>query len=111
VSHLDLPVVLEEDAHEYFDLDRPSPYMQFAVRCKRPDLLPAVIHKDGTSRVQTVNQYQHFGLYEVLQRWKVHTGIPVLLNTTLNVKNQPLLDDFFDVERWKRDNPYVRIVT
>jgi len=105
------PVVLEEDAHEYFDLDRPSPYMQFAVRCKRPDLLPAVIHKDGTSRVQTVNQYQHFGLYEVLQRWKTHSGVGVLLNTSLNVKNQPLLDDVFDVERWRRDNPYVRIVT
>lgn len=105
------PVVLEEDAHEYFDLDRPSPYMQFAVRCKRPDLLPAVIHKDGTSRVQTVNQYQHFGLYEVLQRWKTHTGIPVLLNTSLNVKNQPLLDDIFDVDRWRQDNPHVRILS
>jgi len=58
-----------------------------------------------------VNQYQHFGLYEVLQRWKTHSGVGVLLNTSLNVKNQPLLDDVFDVDRWRRDNPYVRIVT
>ena len=104
------PVVMEEYAHEWFDLDRPSPYMQYAVKCKKPHLIPAVVHVDGTSRVQTVNAYQHFELYELLSRWYEHTGVPVLLNTSLNVRDQPLLNDLYDVDQWKIINPSVSLV-
>jgi carbamoyltransferase len=105
------PIVLEDYAYDWFDLDRPSPYMQYAVKCKRPNLIPAVVHVDGTSRVQTVNPYQHFELYELLTRWYEHTGVPVLLNTSLNVRDQPLINDLADVEQWKINNPSVSIVT
>jgi len=105
------PVIMEEFSHEWFDMDGSSPYMQYAVRCKKPHLIPAVVHADGTSRVQTVNKEQHAGLYGVLERWHSITGIPILLNTSLNIKNQPLLNDMKDVELWRRDNPDVCLLT
>jgi carbamoyltransferase len=96
------PVILEEHVSSWFEIDRASPYMQYAVRCKRPDLIPAVVHADGTSRVQTVNKKQHPGLYGLLSEWNNKTGIPVLLNTSLNIKGQPLLDDLEDVYAWNK---------
>ena len=95
------PVVLEEHAHKWFDMKFTSPYMQYAVRCLQPDKIPAVVHKDGTSRVQTINRAQHPGLYEVLSNWYVMTGVPVLLNTSLNIKGQPLLNDIDDIKKWE----------
>lgn len=94
------PVVLEEHASEWFEISQPSPYMQFAVRCKKPDLIPSVVHEDGTSRVQTVNKQQHAGLYKLLKKWHGYSGVPVLLNTSLNIKGQPLLNDLADVGAW-----------
>jgi carbamoyltransferase len=96
------PVVLEEYAHKWFDMDFDSPYMQYAVKCLQPEKIPSVVHKDGTSRVQTVNKYQHPGLYEVLSNWNAITGVPVLLNTSLNVKGQPLLNDENDIILWEK---------
>jgi carbamoyltransferase len=100
------PVVLEEYASEWFDMQFTSPYMQYAVKCLKPDLIPSVVHQDGTSRVQTVNKQQHPGLYEVLTKWNKLTGIPVLLNTSLNVKGQPLLNDEKDIGVWQ--NQYLK---
>ena len=59
-------MILEEHAHEYFDMpvDNLVTYMQFVARCKFPELFPAIVHADGTSRVQTVSQKQHPGLYD-----------------------------------------------
>ena len=96
------PVVMEEYANKWFDMDFNSPYMQYTVRCLQPDKIPAVIHKDGTSRVQTVNAKQHPGLYQVLSNWYVLTGIPILLNTSLNIKGQPLLNDSNDIIEWEK---------
>jgi carbamoyltransferase len=96
------PVVLEEHANEWFDMSFTSPYMQYAVYCKKPELIPSVVHYDGTSRVQTVNKEQHSGLYELLQKWHKHSGVPILLNTSLNIKNQPLLNDKEDKMLWKK---------
>jgi carbamoyltransferase len=96
------PVVLEEYANKWFDMDFSSPYMQYAVKCLQPDKIPAVVHKDGTSRVQTVNAKQHPGLYQVLSNWYVLTGVPVLLNTSLNIKGQPLLNDSNDIIEWEK---------
>ena len=95
------PVVLEEHAHKWFDMDFNSPYMQYTVRCLQPDKIPSVVHKDGTSRVQTVNKEQHYGLYRVLNKFYLQTGVPVLLNTSLNIKGQPLLNDKEDVRKWE----------
>ena len=92
---------MEEYASEWFDMDYSSPYMQFTPKCLKPDLIPSVVHQDGTSRVQTVNRDQHPGLYAVLEKWYEITGVPVLLNTSLNVKGQPLLNDQIDVFIWE----------
>jgi carbamoyltransferase len=96
------PVVLEEYADKWFDMDFDSPYMQYAVKCLQPDKIPSVVHKDGTSRVQTVNAKQHPGLHEVLSNWYAITGVPVLLNTSLNIKGQPLLNDNYDIIEWEK---------
>jgi len=95
------PVIMEEYASEWFDMNFTSPYMQYAVKCKKPELIPSVVHVDGTSRVQTVNKHQHPGLYEVLSNWYAITGVPILLNTSLNVKGQPLINDKNDIISWE----------
>jgi len=96
------PVVLEEFANEWFDMDFISPYMQYAVKCKYPEKVPAVVHIDGTSRVQTLNKEQHPGLHMVLRKFYWETGIPMLLNTSLNIKGQPLLNDKNDIINWEK---------
>lgn len=97
------PVVLEQHFDQMFetDGDRMSPYMQCVYPIKRPDLYPAVTHVDGTSRVQTVNRSQHAGLFELLTRFFEKTGCPMLLNTSLNVKGFPLVDDAVDARRFR----------
>lgn len=85
------PVVLEEHAHEFFDMPiASSPYMQFVWEAKHADLIPAVVHHDGTSRVQTVNAEQHGGLHKLITGFYEETGIPMLVNTSLNIKGSPL---------------------
>jgi carbamoyltransferase len=95
------PVVMEEYASEWFEMDYTSPYMQYTPRCLKPDLIPSVVHVDGTSRVQTVNRAQHPGLYDLLKKFYEKTGVPVLLNTSLNIKGQPLLNDERDIIEWE----------
>jgi carbamoyltransferase len=90
------PVILEEHCDEYFEMPvkgLTSPYMQFVAKCKYPELFPAIIHADGTSRVQTVNKEQHPGLYELLTKFYKRTGCPMLVNTSLNIKGQPIVND------------------
>ena len=103
------PIVLEEFASEWFDMDFKSPYMQYTVKCLQPDKIPSVVHKDGTSRVQTVSRDQHPGLHMLLRKWYWDTGCPVLLNTSLNIKGQPLLNDEKDVLKWESEYK-VRII-
>jgi carbamoyltransferase len=100
------PVIMEECAKEWFEMDFISPYMQYAVKCKKPDLIPSVVHVDGTSRVQTVNREQHRGLWRVLNKFYQQTGVPVLLNTSLNIKGQPLLNDKNDIIDWQDHYKY-----
>mgnify|MGYP003346075855 FL=1 len=78
-----------------------SPYMQYAVKCLKPNLIPSVVHSDGTSRVQTVSKKQHPGLHELLTKWYNITSVPVLLNTSLNIKGQPILNDKKDIKDWE----------
>jgi carbamoyltransferase len=62
----------------------------------------SVVHADGTSRVQTVNRQQHPGLYSVLEKFYKKSKIPVLLNTSLNIKGQPMLNDQNDLLEWQK---------
>ena len=90
------PMILEEDVHEYFEMPKnitQSPYMQFVAKCKFPKEFPAIIHVDNTSRVQTVNQLQHPELYQLLSRFKEETGCPMLVNTSLNIKGKPIVNN------------------
>jgi len=96
------PVVMEEHASEWFDMSYTSPYMQFTPKCLKPELIPSVVHYDGTSRVQTVNAEQHPGLYALLKKFYDETGVPILLNTSLNIKGQPLLNDEADIIEWEK---------
>lgn len=105
------PVVMQEYAKDWFEIEGNSPYMQYAVKCLKPDAIPAVVHIDGTSRVQTVNKIQHPGLHKALSIWKDKTGVPVMLNTSLNVRNQPLINDLNDVAKWKMENPDIEVLS
>lgn len=97
------PVVMEEHASKWFDMDFASPYMQYTVKCLQPEKVPSVVHEDGTSRVQTVNKEQHRGLWMVLNKFYLKTGVPILLNTSLNIKGQPLLNDKQDITEWEKE--------
>lgn len=95
------PVILEEHADNYFEMpspDKTSPYMQFVARCRHPGLFPAIIHADGTSRVQTVNYQQHPGLYTLLEKFYSKTGCPMLVNTSLNIKGEPIVNTVADAK-------------
>jgi len=100
------PVVMAEHASKWFDMDFESPYMQYTVKCLQPEKIPSVVHKDGTSRVQTVTREQHPGLYRVLNKFYLQTGVPILLNTSLNIKGQPLLNDHKDAIDWQTHYGY-----
>lgn len=95
------PVVLSEHASKWFNMDFESPYMQYTVKCLQPDKIPSVVHEDGTSRVQTVTREQHSGLYRAINKFYLQTGVPILLNTSLNIKGQPLLNDKNDIVNWQ----------
>jgi len=97
------PVVLADHAYKWFDMDFESPYMQYTVKCLQPDKIPSVVHEDGTSRVQTVTREQHPGLYRVINKFYLQTGVPILLNTSLNIKGQPLLNDENDILKWEKE--------
>jgi len=98
------PVILEELAHDYFDLCGSSSdhrYMQFISGCKHPDLFPAIIHRDSTSRVQTVPK-DGSRIRQILEAWHDRTGCPMLLNTSLNIKGQPMVNDQADAQAFER---------
>ena len=97
------PVILEELAGTYFDMPRGfsnSRYMQSVARCRVPELFPAIIHRDGTSRVQTVPK-DGSGIRELLEKWYVMTGCPMLLNTSLNIRGEPMVNDRADADRFE----------
>ena len=71
--------------------------MQYTATCKDPGL-PAIIHGDGTSRVQAVSAAQSVGFRKLLERWYEETGCPVLLNTSLNIKGKPIVNNLTDAE-------------
>jgi carbamoyltransferase len=98
------PVILEELADQYFDIPSgwsDSRYMQIVGQCRRPDLFPAIVHVDGTSRIQTVPA-DGSGIRELLEKWFVITGCPMLLNTSLNIRGEPMVNDRADADRFEK---------
>ncbi len=107
------PSVLEEDVSEYFDLDRPSPYMLLVtpVRKDRQRALPAdyhnkplydrlyflrsdlpsITHVDYSARIQTVSRATNPGYWELINEFKRQTGYGVIVNTSFNVRGEPIV--------------------
>lgn len=88
------PIVLFERAKEIFEGEEDSPYMLIAkrVRPEWRDKIPAIVHVDGTARVQTVRQENNDVLYRLLKAFEALTGVPVLVNTSFNIKGQPIVE-------------------
>ena len=74
--------------------------MQSVARCRHPNLFPAIVHADGTSRVQTVPKDES-GIRKLLEKWYALTGCPMLLNTSLNIRGEPMVNDRTDADRFE----------
>jgi carbamoyltransferase len=97
------PAILEEHVGDYFDMPSgfvSSRYMQIVGRCRHPDVYPAIVHRDGTSRIQTVPR-DGSGIRRLLEAWYDRTGCPMLLNTSLNVRGEPMVNDRSDADRFE----------
>ncbi len=97
------PVILAEHVDAFFHMPRGwhhSPYMQSVGTCLRPDLYPGICHVDGSSRVQTVGP-DGSGIRRLLEEWYHVTGCPLLLNTSLNIRGQPMVNDRADADRFQ----------
>ena len=86
------PCVLEEYASEYFDVDTISPYMLLVAPVKKPEKIPAVTHVDGTARLQTVSKDINSLFYGLINEFYKVTDVPVLINTSMNVRGEPIVN-------------------
>ena len=97
------PSVLEEYANDIFDMPtRKSQFMQYVAPCKYPDKYPAICHIDNTSRVQTVSRKDNPGYYRLIKAFYEKTGCPMVLNTSLNIKGQPIVNDEKDADEFTK---------
>ena len=106
------PSVIEAEAYRYFDMPgKPHNhrYMQFVSRVRNPDMLPAICHVDNTARVQTVPKSTD-PFSRLLEHWYQSFGCAVLLNTSLNVKGQPLISERKDAIQMLLDTPMDALV-
>ncbi|HLC76294.1 MAG TPA: carbamoyltransferase [Candidatus Peribacterales bacterium] len=95
------PTVLEERVSEYFDLKRPSPYMLLVANTKpeKRTEIPAVTHVDGSARIQTINRSQNQRYYDLLKVFEERTGCPVIINTSFNIRGEPIVESPEDAIR------------
>ena len=87
------PSILREKVHEWFEIDIDSPYMSFVINFKDEvkDRVPAVVHLDGTARLQTVTKEDNGWYYELIKKWDEKTGVPIILNTSFNDR-EPIVE-------------------
>jgi carbamoyltransferase len=87
------PSVLEEQASTYFELDRPSPYMLLVAPVRKDATpLPAITHVDGSARIQTINRTQDPMYYDLIEAFRQRTGCGVVINTSMNVRGEPIVN-------------------
>ena len=99
------PAVLKEDCSKYFQINQESPHMLIACKVKKnsENKIPAVVHIDKTCRVQTVSKNSNLNFYNLLSSFKKKTNCSVLLNTSFNIKGQPIVNSFEDaINTFKR---------
>ena len=86
------PSIMEEYVSEYFDIDVPSPYMLLVAKVKQPEKIPAVTHVDGTGRLQSVSKNVNSLYYELINEFYKLTNVPVIINTSMNVMGEPIVN-------------------
>tara|TARA_B100000959_G_scaffold270404_1_gene317193 strand:- start:62 stop:1894 length:1833 start_codon:yes stop_codon:yes gene_type:complete len=96
--------ILHEHANDWFDMRgmEESPHMMYAVNCKTEDhakQIPAIIHIDGTCRIQTVKEHQNPLYYEMINEFYKQTNVPILFNTSFNLGGEPLVETIDDAIR------------
>ena len=92
-------MILKEDVHKYFSGSVNSPYMNVTYRSLSitDKKYPGIVHADGTTRLQIVDSDPHRNL---LEAWKKKTGCPMILNTSLNIKGEPIINDEYDIKKF-----------
>ena len=101
------PSVLNEYRDEFFHINQDSPHMLMACKIKKDKrkIIPAIVHVDGTCRVQTVKKDINKKFYNLINEFYKITGVPVLLNTSFNVKGQPIVNTPLEaIETFKSTN-------
>ena len=96
------PVVCEDDAMKYFDCDKPIPLptdfmlMVYPIKKKWRKKIPAVTHVDGSGRLQTIRIFQNQRYYDLIKEFGKLTGVPILINTSFNIRGEPIVCSPFD---------------
>ena len=88
------PVIIEEDVHEYFEIDKDEePFMLFDYPFKedKKKLVPGVVHVDGTGRLQTISREENPLYYGVIKEFEKLSGVPILINTSFNIRGEPIV--------------------
>ncbi len=85
------PAVLAEKADEWFDIDRESPYMLLVCQVREDRNAPAITHVDGSARLQTVTRESHAEFYDLIRAFDERSGCPVVINTSFNVRGEPIV--------------------
>ncbi len=86
------PTVLEERISEYFEIDRPSPYMLLVAPVREEKrIIPSVTHIDHSARIQSINREQNPLYYDLIKEFDRRTGVPVIINTSFNVRGEPIV--------------------
>ena len=95
------PAVLEENLFDYFDIRQKSPHMLIACQAKKnkSQLIPAVVHVDNSCRVQSVSKKLNSKFWSLINEFNKISGVPVILNTSFNVKGEPIVNDSNDALR------------
>lgn len=90
------PIVMEEHAQNWFNMPKQSKTMLFTYQCLQPAKIPSCVHIDGSSRVQTMNRNDNEKFYSLLEEFYQKSGIPLLINTSFNVRGEPIVNSPID---------------
>ena len=86
------PSVLEDCIEEVFVLDRPTPYMLLVAQVQQHQDLPAITHVDNSARIQSISRDEDALYYDLIQAFRARTGLPVIVNTSMNVRGEPIVN-------------------